>query len=186
MGIIRGMHQSLPAKVKYFIPKQKQALINDWPYLFNVKQKMDIIKFTYLEANHRVIPRNGFISIKLTLRGTTCNYFSWIVKWLICHIIFFKKNLFYPQTQLPCREKKKMEIELVYMKVLPTIYKNIIDFSSTPQVFVLWEKVMRKALGNIWLFSSSVVLWLSRNIYLILICNFLKKQNTLCDIWNLW
>lgn len=79
MGIIRGMHQSLPAKVKYLIPKQKQALINDWPYLFNVKEKMDIIKLTYLEANHRVIPGNGFISIKLTLRGTKCNYFSWML-----------------------------------------------------------------------------------------------------------
>lgn len=43
------------------------------PTFLNVKQKMDIIQLTYLETNHRVSPENGFISIKLTLRGTKCD-----------------------------------------------------------------------------------------------------------------
>lgn len=54
-------------------------------------------------------------------------------------MLFLKKNILSTNTVSYLVEKKKTEIELVYMRVVPRIYKNITDFNSTPQVFVLWE-----------------------------------------------
>lgn len=69
-----------------------------------------------------------------------------MISFLGCYIInlpyaffFKKKNILSTNTVSYLVEKKKTEIELVYMRVVPRIYKNITDFNSTPQVFVLWE-----------------------------------------------
>lgn len=60
-----------------------------------------------------------------------------MISFLGCYMInlpyvFFKRIL---STKTVTLWRKK----LVYMTVVPRIYKNITDCSSTPQVFVLWE-----------------------------------------------